>query len=66
MSVTPVKPVEIIMKQIKSKDQYFGSTSLAWLQEKSDYRKVHSEEGNKNVKFEGFLLEIIQLKSILL
>jgi len=55
--VTNVKPVETIMrKQFESVDPYFGSTSLTWLQEESDYRKALGEEGNKNVKIEHLLI----------
>ena len=44
VSVTSVKPVKTITRrQIEVKAPYFGSTSLTWLKEESDYRKVSGE-----------------------
>ena len=43
-------------KQIESLDPYFGTISLAWLQEESDYRKVRSEKGNKKITIERFFI----------
>ena len=43
-------------KQIESLDSYFGTISLAWLQEESDYRKVRGEKGNKKITIERFFI----------